>query len=198
MKNIFKILPILLVSLGCRAQYPVIDLKQDDGRNAIPDIYLKDMYNVLDPFVGTYLYTNGNTSLKIILEKRTQAYDGYKYEDLLVGEYRYVENGVEKVNTLNDLYNWFDIEQMHSIGANFPLQMGDYLCQGCVANEKRILGGFVDHFTSNHARIIISKTTVGTQQAINLFIYWQTKGVTVGTTFTYPYIPGGDWVLIKQ
>ncbi|MFL9843883.1 DUF6705 family protein [Flavobacterium rhizosphaerae] len=40
------------------------------------------------------------------------------YEDILVGEYRYVENGVEKVNTLSNASTIYDSAFEHNITGN--------------------------------------------------------------------------------
>jgi hypothetical protein len=198
MKNIFKIISVILIAFSCKAQSPIIDLKTFDGYPT-QDLYCMDMYDVLAPFEGTYIYTNGSTSLTVQLEKRTMAYDGYMYEDLLVGEYRYVENGIEKINTLTELINYYDVEQRHSIGANLPQQMGDYLCIGCVANEKRIVGGLSEDSTTNSAQIILGRTTVGSQQALTLNLWWRMTSHPEGSPLSVqPTFPGGDYILIKQ
>ncbi|MFN4313275.1 MAG: DUF6705 family protein [Chitinophagaceae bacterium] len=49
---------------------------------------------------------NTNTSFKIVLVKKVQQYNGECYEDLIIGEYQYIVNGVEKVNTLSKLIHF--------------------------------------------------------------------------------------------
>ena len=46
----------------------------------------EDINNYLDAFEGTYLYTNGNTSFRMVLVKKVQQYNGRYYEDLIIGE----------------------------------------------------------------------------------------------------------------
>ena len=41
--------------------------------NTYHNYYKKDLNNLLDSFQGTYIYTNGNISFKIILEKKDTA-----------------------------------------------------------------------------------------------------------------------------
>lgn len=69
--------------------------------------YYKDVNNVLNYFEGTWLYTSGNTQLKLVIEKKTQVYDSptNTYIDYLVGEYKYSVDGNEIVNTLDRLNN---------------------------------------------------------------------------------------------
>lgn len=197
MKNLFKTLAILLITISCKAQSPIIDSYYRDGTTT-QGAYYKDMNNLLDQYIGTYLYTNGSTSLKLILQKKIMAYDGYEYEDLLVGEYRYVENGVEKINTLNELNQPYIIERNHTISASDILKAGDYLCLGCTGNEVRIYGGIVDHDSQNSGRVIISKITVGNQQAIKFYFYWEIKSKQENEVVSYTKVPGREWVLIKQ
>jgi hypothetical protein len=86
--------------------------------------YYKDINYLLDPFVGTYLYTNGNTSFKIVLKKMIQSScNDYYYEDLIIGAYQYIENGVEKVNTLSELNNTY------SDGIKYPI-CGNQILRG--------------------------------------------------------------------
>ncbi|MFL9843881.1 DUF6705 family protein [Flavobacterium rhizosphaerae] len=111
---------LLLSSMAGYAQTSVVSLyghkKTTDG------IYYKDLDNDLDYYVGTWEYVSGTTTLTIILEKRIMKHfqDNYNdyYEDILVGEYRYVENGVEKVNTLANISTIYDNAYEHYICGN--------------------------------------------------------------------------------
>lgn len=62
----------------------------------------KDVENKFAPFLGTWLWQNGNSSLEIQFEKIEMVYDDHTYSDMLVGKYKFVDNnGVEKHNSLN-------------------------------------------------------------------------------------------------
>ncbi|RZL66646.1 MAG: hypothetical protein EOO93_05385, partial [Pedobacter sp.] len=104
MKRLCSIV-FFIVFLGCKAQTPIRSL-YTDAQNT-PGAYYKDLFNDLNNFEGTWLYTNGGTSLTITLQKKViQNYnDGYiiYYEDILVGGYSYVENNIPKINTLSQL-----------------------------------------------------------------------------------------------
>ncbi len=50
---------------------------------------------------------------------------GISYQDLLYGEYRYVENGVEKINTLNQMANLLQPRYLHNISGDQILQFDD-------------------------------------------------------------------------
>lgn len=198
MKKIVKIL-LLFLPLYSNAQSPVINIKNQDGF-PITDAYYKDIDQVLNPFEGTYLYTNGTTFLKVVLEKKIMSFDGFKYSDLLIGEYQYVENGIEKINTLYLLSSFYSENQhRHSIHGNFPLTIGDEICVGCTVNEFRILSSLVELSTDNLAQIIISKTLVNGHDAIKLNIWWQLRTKKENEPpLPQASLPGGDWVLLKQ
>lgn len=197
MKNIFKIIPFILITISCKAQTPIFNI-EDNNDDEIQNAYYRDTNNLLNPFVGTYLYSIGNTSLKIVFQKRIMAYDGYMYEDLLVGEYQYIENGIEKVNTLNNI-NSSNTNAM-SIRANYVYSNDSYWCSDCYPNEKRVMGRFGEHSTHNSGQILISRVTVGGQQAIKINIWWQYGSYNVDTD-PVPQVPifqSGDYILIKQ
>ena len=103
-------LSFILLCLACKAQYNVVPLDGTEQNTSIinpnlPDYY-KDLNNDLDAFVGTWKYQNGNTSFTISLKKVEQAETfGNNITDKLIGEYRYVENGIEIVNSLPGFNN---------------------------------------------------------------------------------------------
>ena len=197
MKNIFKIIPLLIFTISCKAQSPVFALEDQNG-NEVEGAYYKDSNNSLDPFIGTYIFTHGTTSLKIILQKRTMVYSGYLYEDLLVGEYQYIENGVEKVNTLSNISSPSTNEM--SISANYIYSNGSYWCRDCAPNEKGVMGSFVEHSTKNFAQLLIRRLEVSGQPAIKINIWWHSKTYNPDTQPVpeNANFPSGDYILIKQ
>ncbi len=82
----------------------------------LTDVYFVDNNNEMDFFEGSWEYANSSSTLTIRLKKESRVYNGRFYQDLLVGEYKYIENGVEIVNTLDqiDLRSGFN----HSIVGN--------------------------------------------------------------------------------
>jgi len=103
MKHIVSI--ILIISFfSCKAQSVIVPIGSGEDFQKSPDYYVKDVNNEFNKFVGTWKYIDGNTELTFKLKKELhyQADTDYNFVDLLVGEYKYVENGVEKVNTLVD------------------------------------------------------------------------------------------------
>lgn len=108
MKNIILTI-IAFTALSVEAQSPVYSLLDNGyGYQQAPGVYYKDTYNDFNKFVGEWKYQQGNKSFTIVLQKRTMYYDAEEnmYVDMLVGEYRYVdENGIEQVNTLSNINN---------------------------------------------------------------------------------------------
>lgn len=98
----------MITAFSCKAQSVIKSL---DGDGSCPpydsDCYEKDVNNEYEKFVGEWKYQNGNTSLTFKLKKELhyQTSNNANYEDLLVGEYQYIENGIEKANTLMDFDN---------------------------------------------------------------------------------------------
>jgi len=104
MKNIITLLAIVCL-FSCRAQSIIKSL---DGDGSCPpynnNCYEKDVNNEFQKYSGEWKYQNGNTSVtfKLKKEEHYQISDDSNFMDLLVGEYQYIENGIEKVNTLTD------------------------------------------------------------------------------------------------
>ena len=108
MKTLFYSL-LLVSSLSLKAQ--IIDIYNDNTNTSgyVAGAYYKDLTNVHDQYIGTWLYTNGNTSLKLVFQEREHVKsltykDGmFFYKDWLIGEGQYIENGILKWNSLPNL-----------------------------------------------------------------------------------------------
>lgn len=138
MKKIVLIITIGLIFSNCKAQIPVLNMETNTKYDAPDNSYYKDINNVLNDFEGTWLYTNGNTSLKIGLVKSVKYFNGDYYEDILVGGYRYVENGIEKINTLTHA-NDPSMGRDASIMGNSIYHSCKYLpVDDCVEGEKSL------------------------------------------------------------
>ncbi|WP_293893605.1 DUF6705 family protein [Flavobacterium sp.] len=198
MKNIIKLLFLFTITVSCKAQ--TIDIQNDNG-DEIHGAYYKDIQNVLDPFVGTYIYTDGTTSLKIVLQKKIMSsMNNYYYEDLIVGEYQYIKNGTEIANTLSRLAINRADGTNYSIHGNNIITNSSGICPECAPNEKAISLGFVDDLTDNVTdSFIVRRVIEGGQPAIKIIILWAISGHLKGTPSSpEPNIPGGYYTLIKQ
>ena len=190
----------MLLSIHCKAQTPIIDISESELGQ--PDgYYIKDINNYLNPFEGTYLYTNGNTSFKIILVKKVQQYNGRYYEDLIIGEYQYIENGVEKVNTLNQINTVYNNQRRHKIDGNLIVDNNFryWKCPTCPANEKRLKCSIMDASTQRSASIIFRRTVEAGQQVMKIKIS-HVNGVPLVVGQPAPpdfSLPQGEFTLIK-
>lgn len=192
---------ISILSFSCKAQNPVYDIT--DLQNVIKSIhgsYYKDTNNLLNPFEGTYLFVDGNTSLKIVLQKKEMSSAGGQYYfDDLIGEYQYIKNGVEKVNTLYKLNTNFSDVRNHSISGNLIITLGGVGCNDCQPGEKAIRGGLVDGSSNYTADLIIRRIIVNGQPAIKIWVGWRTGTSIYGQPApASPSFKGTYYTLIKQ
>ena len=170
MKHLISIIILAFSLYNCRAQNPIVDL-DSLGMHNTQNTYYKDIQNNLNSFEGTWLYTDLNTSLKIVLVKSVMFYNGDYYEDLIVGGYQYIENGIEKINTLVDVNN-SNIGYSASIWGNsihnncFFIPVDD-----CVDGEKRLVLAIFDPMNNKHnGNLILHKRTVNGQEALKAMI----------------------------
>ena len=187
--------------MNCKAQNSIINILDDDGTR-LTNTYYKDVNNLLNNFEGTYIYTNGNTTLKFILEKKIQQYNGRFYEDLIIGEYMYIENGIVKINSLSELSTVYNNQRVHNIDGNFLVYNNEraWKCPQCFTGENRLSTAIRDPSTNRFAKMIIRRIMVGSQQAIHIKICQVTsvtyiQGTTPPANFS---IPIGEYTLIKQ
>ena len=183
----------MIICFNCKAQNPVLPLKYWSKEQT--NTYYKDLDNELDDFVGTWLYTDGNNSLKIILKKEVMHFNGRYYKDLIVGEYQYIENGVEKINTLADLNTVEAFE--HEINGNNIYKDCKFLpASDCIEGETRLGIILSDPITDHQASTLLHKRTLLNGQKA-LRIHW---------SFNYfennapdPNMPWvGELLLVKQ
>lgn len=145
MKNILLITITILTFLSCKAQQPVIALFNGSDYLLTENAYYKDTDGDLAKLIGTWQYTNGNESLKIILKMRSQNLTEFTtpnfscYEDILYGEFKYInQNGLQIINSINQI----DLNQdpyEHSIYGGYIIDNNDLpTCNDCEDNERRV------------------------------------------------------------
>lgn len=112
MKNIYTLILVLLLSVSCKAQTiltlgdPPVSL-----RDLPKPVYTKDLNNIRDPFIGIWQGVSGNSELTIYLYKLDGVpvgilgAKGESFVDAIMGYYVYKENGVEIINSRNNLLN---------------------------------------------------------------------------------------------
>ena len=199
-KNL-NIFVLLLLSINCKAQSPIIDIIDDDGSEVI-GAYYKDVNNLLNPFEGTYIYTSGSTTLKIVLVKKVLQYNSQYYEDLIIGEYQYIENGVEKANTLSNINITYLNQRRHNIDGNFLVDKNFrvWQCPDCSATEKRLNTLLKDVVSGRFADLIMRRTTEGGQEVMKINITNISRVIEIEGQPTAPdfALPIGEFTLIKQ
>lgn len=149
------------------------------------------------------VYTNGTTSLRIVLVKKVLQYNSQYYEDLIIGEYQYIENGVEKVNTLSEINIVYPNQIVHNIAGNSVLRNDNKPpCNDCEDFESRLRLSFTEPNSELYGTMIVKKTTQGSQEAIKIHIKATGSG-SVWLEGTPPppldfNVPSGEYFLIKQ
>jgi hypothetical protein len=164
--------------------------------------YYKDVDNDFDKFVGTWKWIDNSNSWTVVLKKILQIDDGDGYTyDALYGEYQYIENGIEKVNTLANINDTNIHPLSHKISN--PLIIANHhlpQCLDCEVNEHRI-SITIEHpnFSQITGELIMRYRNEGGVEKIYLNILdGQGKfTLNVGDP-TNIDIPLGDYVLIKQ
>lgn len=133
MKKILNIILVLTI-ISCKAQSIIVPIASGDPFEKTPNYYLKDINNEFNKFEGTWKYQNGDIEItfKLKKEEHYQALPQSNYQDLLVGEYQYITNGLVLVNTLDDFDNPLLSGYEHNIsGRNFKHR----LPSSCVDNS---------------------------------------------------------------
>ncbi|QRM89262.1 hypothetical protein FG167_08460 [Lacinutrix sp. WUR7] len=102
MKNKILIIVCILAVFSCKAQ--TISLTTVDYTNVPDNAYVKDIDGKLNPFIGTWKWIDGNSEFTVVFVKK-EMYDAGGTsrikQDKIIGGYKYIENGIEIVNTLN-------------------------------------------------------------------------------------------------
>lgn len=198
-------LVIALFSITIKSQ-TIINIT--DSEKGLPNgYYMKDLNNLLDPFQGTYIYTNGNKIFKIVLKKMIKQPSDSHYEDMIIGEYEYVVNGVAKINTLPNLdVIYFDQFLKHGIANKYVIKNIDHRlwkCPQCNPNEKRLSTVIRDEISSRRADFFMRRTNVNGQEVMQVNITNISSriiDVDDPSTFNEPpfALPKGEFTMIKQ
>ncbi|WP_296386963.1 DUF6705 family protein [Winogradskyella sp.] len=195
MKQIIFILTILLLTLSCKAQSPIVSL--DAPYETPSGAYYKDLDNELNKFEGNWLYTNGSTSLTIVLQKIEQLEIGSDFRDYLIGDYRYVENNQEIINTLPISNN-----NENKLGGSYITSTDERpICNDCSENERRISLYISDperdylNFTIT-LRYIIGETN---PEKMTITIFKEHGGIIPNENSPVSLrVPAGEYLMEKQ
>jgi hypothetical protein len=174
MKKIVTLFSLFTI-FYCKAQSPIIPLYTQSTYSGgiITDAYYKDVDSLQNQFVGSWKYTNGPTTFKIVLSKFNTHYNGKYYEDIIVGEYEYYENGVLKISTLSNLLIP-QVSRIFNIRGRiiFPGSVGNPLCDDCSDTDRKVIKlDFFDRERDLSADIYLRRADVGTQLALRVTIF---------------------------
>lgn len=206
MKNKILSICIAFVCIACKAQ-TIIPIFGEPTTQNTAGAYFKDTFNDFDNFTGTWEYQSGNTQLIIILKKRINFHNVFSnlYEDIIYGEYKYIENGVEKINTLTALSNPFPDPYNHNIvgnGLNTPDKFP--LCPTCPAGQKRLHLSLNDPLRASVkgliGDVVLRRVDTGSIQKIEILLKPQGNIIyTEGNPpqYTSLNIPWGTYVLTR-
>ena len=182
--------------ISCKAQSPIINLTDYDG-SMTPGCYVRDTYNDLDPFVGTYVFEEGNIYFKVILKKIVMSYNQSYYEDMIVGEMQYKLNGDDLFNSLSKIDIVYpNQEALHSIDGNYIL-LNHYKpeCYDCAPNEKRLSLIFTDG--KAYGDVVIQRVTVGGNPAIKFEPRTGIRKRTVGSPVVTSIVKNREYIMMK-
>lgn len=141
MKNIIILFVISLIFTNCKAQ--IIPRYGSEPYGEIDGAYYKDVNNELNPFEGTWLYTTLNDTLKVTFVKKYHFDRGEFFTDYLIGEFQYVEDGIEKANTLSNInVNHSSIFDYNMYSIAFVKKFAFPVCNDCTLADKRLVMHF--------------------------------------------------------
>lgn len=194
---------VFLIMLSCKAQdiVPYGEGNRKFVKNS--GNYYKDTNNLFNTYEGEWKWENSinNSELTFIFKKEEniQSNSGYSY-DLLVGEYKYIENGNEVANTLANIKNPRIIGPHHKMsGSTIITKYNTPECTNCTQDEKR-LKILLEHNNYNgiYAWVVLRRFEENGIQKIKATII---GGPNISSNPNTPDnidIPFGEYILIKQ
>ena len=194
MKTILKLILILSI-ISCKAQSALY--KADP---TLPTgTYYKDLNNDLNKFVGTWKWEENNTSFTIKLQKIEQYYDGEYYRDMLIGEYKYVNNGNIVVNTLPLLNDSNIAGSYHNISGSRILNKFQPLrCEDCTTAERRVKLFFDDqNMTYKQTSLWLRHRVINGIEQIDARLIGY-REIDENNLLDNGGVPFGEYTLIKQ
>ncbi|MGV7105576.1 DUF6705 family protein [Flavobacterium sp. U410] len=199
-KYIYITILTIFSFISCKAQTVPLNTYY---HNVSSGAYFKDTFNELDKFEGTWQYTHGTDTLTIVLQKKIRVFDEEYYEDLLIGEYRFVSSGQEIVNTLSKLNDSTIVGGEHSTnGRKFISNEEIIKCNDCSSSEKRIRLYFHDperNYLSLSLVLRYLPQSFGTPEKMTATLIDNDSVMLPDENSpTVPRVPYGEYLMIKQ
>jgi len=188
---------LTITAFSCKSQI----IPQNNAYVNIPQgAYIKDTQNFLDNFVGTWQYQNGNEQFTITFAKELHHKYTSWYEDILYGEYKYIDvNGNTIINTLPNINIYYSSKLYHQIaGATSLVRLQFPSCPECNIGEYRIKCYFDDPDRPYQDLAIILRSVSSTQIKVKLFR--EGKSIFVDNNYDAPddmRIPAAEYTMNK-
>ena len=188
---------LISIANACHSQI-VIDIKDNTGENH-ENHYYKDTANFLDNFTGKYIFESESTSIEIVLEKRERSsMNDVYFEDLIIGEFRILENGKEIRSTLDKLKTRYNNSAKHSLHGNLILTGKRRGYNDCLPDEIQLVLGFVDEHQSGIAQFILRKVMRNNTMGLEVNVIWHNLiNVDNKTNTKVPTIQNGKYFFRK-
>jgi hypothetical protein len=166
MKRIILILFLSPFLVYAQAYQTIKPLEGPDS--AEYHIYYKDINNVLNDFEGVYEYNGPGFYFKMELKKIFSNLD-YFCEDMLVGKYQYIKDGVD-LNYMDDSLIGLINHNNTKISLNWihPAQQ-PLFCPECQYG-KWLEGAAFDDINNKTAILYMAKRVVGGQQGVQVWL----------------------------
>lgn len=195
----FIIISIVISTINTFAQ-PYQQIQNIDGRSDREQgVYYKDINNVFDDFVGTYVYEGNGIYLKFVLQKKElSSSNGIYWQDMIIGGYQYKLNGNEVINCLNDVNVSLEDGRLYNLYSSSirPIEHNAF-CNDCLT-AKWLWGGIFDPISGRGAELFMARKLHNGQPALYVWLYL--NGATLPTNNPQPPInlPTGEtFTLIK-
>lgn len=191
---------IVLLTISCKAQN-IVPL--DSKRHKTPDnSYFKDLNNELDKFVGTWKFSSNDTIFTIVIQKKEKILINNRYFDKLVGEYSYVINGNEIVNTIPSFSQTNETKD-RNMGGGYISKPNQYpKCDDCAPNERRVDMYFQDperKYLNSSIVIRYIPSSVNNPPKISAKIYEEDMVILpYEGAPEEPRVPYGEYLMEKQ
>jgi hypothetical protein len=200
MKTKYIIVVLFILNVFKTNAQTIKDIYDLVGSEYTKGTYYKDTKNKLNPYLGTYVYTNGTTSLKFVFKKVLSNRNNRYTEDVIIGEYQYIENGVEKINTLNRFNLNYTANEVwkYSVQGNNIYPATAY-CSDCAPNEEHFYTYLYDRDAEAGAIFDVKRIVQNGKQAIRVTIGWSMREHKENDPpLLNPSLPGGYYILVKQ
>ncbi|MBO3115313.1 hypothetical protein J4050_01055 [Winogradskyella sp. DF17] len=194
------IILVAITCFACKAQSIIVPKGSGLEIQEHPNYYLKDVNNEFGKFVGEWKFDNGNSVIVLKLKKEElyQTNSSAYYQDLLVGEYKYVQNGLEIVNTLNNFDNADLSGYEHGIsGGIFSRRLPNWCTDNSTTQEIKV-ELFIEHPNNDliEGNLILRHIIDNGVEKLETCIYHESN-LSYDTNARIP-IPDGNYVFVKQ